>query len=51
MLPTLNGAMAAFMNLYLEMVDMLLNSLHFLLVGLGGVSRNNPRISSILFKP
>ena len=29
-LPTLNGAMAAFMNIYLEMVDILFNFLHFL---------------------
>ena len=32
-LPTLNGAMAVFMNMYLEIVNMLLNFLHFLRVG------------------
>ena len=31
--PTLNGAMAAFMNIYLEMVNMLLNILYFLRIG------------------
>ena len=30
---TLNGVMAAFMNIYLEIVNMLLNFLHFLRVG------------------
>ena len=33
MLPTLNGATAAFINIYLEMVNLLLNFLHFLRVG------------------
>ena len=32
-LPTLNGAMAAFINIYLDMVNMLLEFLHFLRVG------------------
>ena len=31
--PTLNGAVAAFMNIYLEMVNVFLNVLHFLRVG------------------
>lgn len=33
MLPTFNGAMSAFMNIYLEIVNMILNLLHNLLVG------------------
>ena len=32
-LPALNGAMSAFMNIYLDMVNMLLNFLQFLHVG------------------
>ena len=32
-LPTLNGVIAVFKNIYHEMVNMLLNFLHFLLVG------------------
>ena len=33
MLPTFNGAMSAFMNIYLEIVNMILSLLHNLLVG------------------
>ena len=52
MLLTLNEAMSDFMNIYLEMVNTLLNLSHFLhFRNWEGVSRNNPQLCSILFQP